>query len=58
MGDVSMSDSRTHALYHHTPLSLIQHSEMHSDGLAYWERTRDWNHRDQDFSQRAENAGI
>lgn len=42
MGDMSMSDSRTHALYHYTPLSLIQPSKLHADCLAYWERTGDW----------------
>ena len=35
MSDTSLSDCRICALYYYIPLTLIQHSETHSDFLVY-----------------------
>lgn len=56
MDELHRSDSRICALYHNAILFLIhlcilrtQHKERHSNYLAYYERTKDWNHKYQDF---------
>lgn len=54
MGDMSVSDSRTHALYHYAPLSLIQHSKLHSRLFSLLGKDQGLESQGPGFPQRAD----